>query len=162
MAEPSRRNSGLEQTAKSASGRSAVRRRSISRLVPTGTVDLVAITVKSLRWGASSSTAWNTKLKSAWPSPRRIGVPTARNTVCVPDRRREIRRKCDAPHAQVTVQELVEARLVDRHAALTKVLDLARVLIDASHRPAEFRKASGGDQAHIACPNHRNVHETRL
>jgi hypothetical protein len=60
------------------------------------------------------------------------------------------------------MQELVEARLVDRHPALTEVLDLARILIDASHRPAEFRKASGGDQADIACPNHRNVHETRL
>jgi multidrug efflux pump subunit AcrA (membrane-fusion protein) len=37
MAEPSRRNSGLEQTGKSASGRNALSRRSISRLVPTGT-----------------------------------------------------------------------------------------------------------------------------
>ena len=57
MAEPSRRNSGLEQTANSPSGRAARRRRSISRLVPTGTVDLVTMTVKPLRCGAISSTA---------------------------------------------------------------------------------------------------------
>src|ERR1700746_2176507 len=69
MAEPSRKNSGLEQTAKSGSGRSCLRRRSISRLVPTGTVDLVAITVKPSRWGASSPIVLNTKERSAWPSP---------------------------------------------------------------------------------------------
>jgi hypothetical protein len=57
MAEPSRRNSGFEHTANSASGRRARIRRSISRLVPTGTVDLVTITVKPLRCGAISSTA---------------------------------------------------------------------------------------------------------
>ena len=39
----------LEQTAKSASGLRALRRRSISRLVPTGTLDLVQMTVKPLR-----------------------------------------------------------------------------------------------------------------
>src|SRR6478672_3268545 len=101
MAEPSRRNSGFEQTAKSASGRSALRRIATSRLVPTGAAD----------------------------------------------RRREIRRKVDAPHAQVAAQELVEARLVDRQLALTQILDLAEILVDASDRPAEFREASGRDQA---------------
>ena len=45
MAEPSRRNSGLEATSKSAVG--LVRRMiaSTSRPVPTGTVDLLTITV---------------------------------------------------------------------------------------------------------------------
>ena len=60
IAEPSRRNSGFEHTAKSASGRSLRRRRSISRLVPTGTVDLVVMTVKPVRCGEISSTAANT------------------------------------------------------------------------------------------------------
>ena len=58
IAEPSRKNSGLEQTAKSPSGLSRLIRRSISRLVPTGTVDFVVITVKPDRCGAISSTAW--------------------------------------------------------------------------------------------------------
>ena len=81
-----------------------------------------------------------------------------KHEIGVADRRGEIRREGDAPHAQIAVQELVKARLVDRHATLAQSLDLARVFVDASDRPAEFRKASGGDQADIACPNHRNVH----
>ena len=45
IAEPSRRNSGFETTSKAASGRRSRMIRAISRPVPTGTVDLVAITV---------------------------------------------------------------------------------------------------------------------
>jgi hypothetical protein len=45
IAEPSRRNSGFEATSKSASGRASRTIRATSRLVPTGTVDLVTITV---------------------------------------------------------------------------------------------------------------------
>src|SRR6516165_12113507 len=72
----------------------------------------------------------------------------------------KIRGEIDAPHAQVAMKELVEARFVNRQLALTQVLDLAQILVDAGNGPAEFGKASGGDQANIACPNHRNVHET--
>ena len=46
MAAPSRRNSGLDTTAKSASGRVSRMMRSTSSPVPTGTVDLVITTVK--------------------------------------------------------------------------------------------------------------------
>ena len=45
MAAPSRRNSGLETTAKSASGRASAMMRATSSPVPTGTVDLVTITL---------------------------------------------------------------------------------------------------------------------
>jgi len=60
IAEPSRRNSGFEHTANSMSGRSALRRRSISLPVPTGTVDFVVITKPGSRWGASSLRASKT------------------------------------------------------------------------------------------------------
>ena len=46
MAAPSRRNSGLDTTANSASGRVSRMIFSISSPVPTGTVDLVTMTVK--------------------------------------------------------------------------------------------------------------------
>src|SRR6266478_5402579 len=46
IAAPSRRNSGFETTAKSASGRISQMMRSTSSLVPTGTVDFVTTTVK--------------------------------------------------------------------------------------------------------------------
>ena len=128
MAEPSRKNSGLEQTAKSASGRSALRRRSISRLVPTGTVDLVQITVETLRWG---------ELLDRLEHEAEIGMSIAaahrradreKHEIGIADRWGEIRREGDAPHAQIAVQKLVEARLVDRYAALAQSLDLARSL----------------------------------
>ena len=45
MAAPSRRNSGFDMTSNSASGRASAMIRSISRPVPTGTVDLVTTTV---------------------------------------------------------------------------------------------------------------------
>jgi len=45
MAEPSRRNSGLEAMSNSASGRTRRMIASTSRPVPTGTVDLVTTTV---------------------------------------------------------------------------------------------------------------------
>ncbi|GJE50921.1 hypothetical protein GOFOIKOB_3975 [Methylobacterium tardum] len=54
--------------------------RSTSSPVPTGTVDLVTTTVKPVRAPAISRAASNTKLRSAKPSPRRDGVPTAMNT----------------------------------------------------------------------------------
>jgi hypothetical protein len=49
MAAPSRRNSGLEITAKSASGLASRMIRSTSSPVPTGTVDFVTTTVNPLR-----------------------------------------------------------------------------------------------------------------
>jgi hypothetical protein len=57
MAAPSRRNSGLETTANCASGRLARTIFSISSPVPTGTVDLVTITVKPWIRPAISSAA---------------------------------------------------------------------------------------------------------
>ena len=80
MAAPSRRNSGLETTAKSASGRTRRMMASISSPVPTGTVDLVTTTVNPEMRRAISSAAAYTYDKSAWPSPRLDGVPTAMNT----------------------------------------------------------------------------------
>jgi len=46
IAAPSRKNSGFDTTAKSASGRSSRMMRSTSSPVPTGTVDLLTTTVK--------------------------------------------------------------------------------------------------------------------
>ncbi len=60
MAEPSRRNSGFEATSISRSGR-RVRKNLRSFLpVPTGTVDLVTMSVGALRFSAISSAAEKT------------------------------------------------------------------------------------------------------
>ena len=57
MAAPSRRNSGLETTATSASDRVSSIMRATSSPVPTGTVDLVMITLKPFSAGAISRAA---------------------------------------------------------------------------------------------------------
>ena len=57
IAEPSRRNSGLETTATSSSGLISRMRRSTSSPVPTGTVDLVTTTQGPVSARAISSAA---------------------------------------------------------------------------------------------------------
>src|SRR5262245_7750891 len=52
-----------------------------SSLVPTGTVDLMAMTVKPSISAAIARAASYTYDRSAKPSPRRDGVPTARNKI---------------------------------------------------------------------------------
>ena len=84
IADPSRRNSGFEATWMSRSGR-ALATISLTRLpVPTGTVDLVTSTVGRISARATSSAAAKTKDRSACPSPRRLGVPTAMNPASAP------------------------------------------------------------------------------
>ena len=79
--------------------------------------------------------------------------------VGVSDRRVKLGREADPPHAQIALEQLLQPRLVDRHAALAQLLDPARILVDAGHIPAELGEAGGGDEADIARPNHANVHE---
>ena len=58
IAAPSRRNSGFDTTAMSASGRVSRMMRSTSSPVPTGTVDFVTTTVKPLTdWAISRAAA---------------------------------------------------------------------------------------------------------
>ena len=77
IAAPSRRNSGFEATSKSASGLISATIRLTCRAVPTGTVDLSTTTLSSRRKGAIRRAASYTNDRSACPSPRRDGVPTA-------------------------------------------------------------------------------------
>ena len=159
MAEPSRRNSGLEQTAKSASGRTARRRRSISRLVPTGTVDFVTITVKPSRCGASSSTAPEhvgeigvavaAAHRRADREEHEVGVlrPPRRG----PSVKRAAQRACCARAAR---------RGPARRSATLPALSSASragVLVDARDLPAELGEAGGGDEADIAGTDHADV-----
>src|SRR5262249_17722034 len=135
------------------------------------TLDLPTGSDRHGRFGGDDGEAveMRSKLLNRLEHEAEIGVTVAaahrradgeKHEIRIAHRRCEVCGEVDAPHAQVSVQELVEARLVNRQLSLTQILDLVRVLIDAGDGPAEFRKASCGDQADIACPNHRNVHET--
>ena len=51
-------------------------------------------------------------------------------------------------------EQLLEARLVDRHLAAAQPLDLRGVDVDAPHLAAELGKAGGGDQTDVAGADH--------
>ena len=52
----------------------------------------------------------------------------------------------------------VEPRLVDRHHALPKALDLGRVLVDADHVMPEIGETGAGDKANVAGSDHCDFH----
>src|SRR5436853_3100489 len=74
----------------------------------------------------------------------------------------EIGGEGEAPAADVALDQLVEARLEDRHLALLQRRDLPSVLVDAGHVVAEIGKARAGNQADIARADHRDAHRTSL
>ena len=102
---------------------------SIRSPVPTGTVDLVTTTVPGLMTLASSRTASNTKVRSAWPSPRRAGVPTAMNTASASSTAGgKIGREGQPPALGIGLDQRLEPRLPDRHHAGVQPVDLAASL----------------------------------
>jgi hypothetical protein len=60
---------------------------------------------------------------------------------------------------KIALEQLLEARFVDRHRPATQLLDLVSVLIGAGDVPAELGKTGSGDKADIARPDHADVHE---
>src|SRR4029453_17933197 len=84
--------------------------------VPTGTVDLVTTTIGLLSNPASSSTAANTKLKSAWPSPRR-GADGNKHRFRATDRLGEVSGEGKPSTLNIGLDQPFEARLPDRHLA---------------------------------------------
>ena len=70
----------------------------------------------------------------------------------------EFRGETKALLRDVALDELVQARLVDRHPAFPQPCDLRGVDVDAGHRRAEFGEARPGDETDVPRPNHRYVH----
>ena len=68
----------------------------------------------------------------------------------VGDRGGEIGREGQALLAHVAGDEILQARLVDRHDAPAQRRDLALVEIDADGRVAEVREAGAGDEPDVA------------
>ena len=149
MAEPSRRNSGLEHTTTSKSGRSLRNCCSISWPVPTGTVDLVATTVESLIYGVIN--IWRHLLNGS-EHVREIGIAVAPAHRCAHREKHHLRPahrfgkghpEAEASRCNVAHEEFVEARLVDRNLAPLQSADAVGILIDASDGPTEVGKADG-------------------
>src|SRR5256885_1136241 len=66
--------------------------------------------------------------------------------------------EAEAAVGAVAGDHLLQARLVDGHAAGVEQLDLARVLVDAHHVVAAVGEAGAGDQADVAGADDRDPH----
>ncbi|MNT05647.1 hypothetical protein D3C72_1402750 [compost metagenome] len=71
---------------------------------------------------------------------------------------RHVGRKRQAAGGPVALDQLLQARLVDRHPACVKQRDLLLVQVQAEHVVAEFRQAGAGDQADIAATDNCDFH----
>ncbi len=69
--------------------------------------------------------------------------------------------KLKPPGLHVGGDQVVEARLVDRHLAALKRRDLGGVLVDADDVMAEIGKAGPRNEADVAGADHCDAHEVR-
>ena len=60
----------------------------------------------------------------------------------------------------VALDQLVEARLVDRADAVLELLDLLGVHVEAGHLVADVRKAGAGDESDVAGADHGDTHRS--
>jgi hypothetical protein len=74
------------------------------------------------------------------------------------ERRLEVGGERQAASRLVDRNELIEARLVDRHLAALQPIDLVRILVDTGDRHAEFGEAGPRNQADISGTDHRDAH----
>src|SRR5439155_13325786 len=73
------------------------------------------------------------------------------------DRFRQVGAELQPPLADVAIDDLVEARLVDRDFSLLQRLDFFCVDVDADDIVAEISEACAGNQADVACADDRYV-----
>ena len=127
--------------------------------MPTGTVDLVVMTVEGAICGAS--------LGDGLEHIAEIGV-----AVAATDRRADGEeddigalhafaqraREMHAAGCDIARHQIVEPRLVDGYLALFQPGDTVLVLVDAGDVPTEVGKTGGGNQADVTRANHANFH----
>ncbi|MNE85204.1 hypothetical protein D3C80_1821810 [compost metagenome] len=69
--------------------------------------------------------------------------------------------KNQAAGGAVALDQFLQARLVDRHAACIEQRDLLFVQVEAEHIVAQLRQASAGDEADIAAADNGDFHGFR-
>ena len=161
IAAPSRRNSGFEATAKSASGRACA----------DDALDLVAGAHRHGGLGDDDREAVERArdLGGGGVDVGQIRVPVAaprgrahrdEHGVGVAHGRGQVGGEGEPVRPDVGFDEVFEARLEDRDLAARQRRDALAVLVDAGDHMAEIGEARARHEAHIARPNHCNPHQS--
>ena len=77
---------------------------------------------------------------------------------CALDRLGKIGRKGQPAGFDIRAYQFRQARLVNRHHPIMKLVDLRLILVDANHIMAKIGKTCPGHQANIARSNHCNIY----
>ena len=118
---------------------------------------------KALDLGRDLAAAAYTKDRSAKPSPRRHGVPTAMNTASAARTASPASVANEGgrpPHCAATASSSPGSKIGS--SPLRKPRDLRAVLVDADDIVAEIGKAGAGDEPHIAGADHCYPHDESL
>src|SRR5262245_7730326 len=160
MAAPSRKNSGFDTTAKSASGRSLRTIASTSSLVPTGNRRLDHDDGKTVHFGRDFARGV-------------IDVREVGKTVAAPGRRADGEKYCirrtngrcrfgrkgEPASFDVACNERVQAGLEDRDLPVLELPDLRCIPIDTGYDVPKIRKACAGHEPDVAGTHHCYSHE---
>ena len=158
-AEPSFRNSGLEQTRTRCELSASIVARTRAA-VPTGTVLLVTTTFWPFITRPIVAATSSTCLTSADPSSS-AGVPTAmKRSSELPDRFPYIRREPQPTLREVLTDEGSEPGLVDRDRPLVEAGDLLLINVRADHIVSRVREPGPDDEADVSCPYDGELHWT--
>jgi hypothetical protein len=143
------------QTARASSSRITALTRSP---VPTGTVDLSTTTLKPVMCRPILRAAASTYLQVGRAVFVRRRAHGDELHVGMFDAGGNIGRERQAAGRAVAVDQLLQARFVDRHAAGIQQRDLLFVDIEAEHGVAEFGQTGAGHQTDIAATDNRDFH----
>jgi hypothetical protein len=158
IAHPSLRNSGLEITACSVPDPLSARSAATASPVPTGTVDLIAMTAKWSRYFADLACGGLHRAQIGFAAGALRRAHRNEDHGPPGDRLAHFGRKPQPPGGVVPRDHILQPGLVERAATGIQKRDAGRIAIHATDLVAELGQASAGDQTDIAGSNDADPH----
>ncbi len=157
IAEPSRRNSGLETTCTAWSERLNSRMIAATRSpVSTGTVDLLTTSLGPSSASAISRATARTYAQIGEPRREHRRSDGDEHDLCAADAARDVARERQPLAGAVARDEFGQPRFVERDAAGGERLEPRRVVLDADDLIPEFRETRPRHQADVAATDNRD------